>query len=568
MRIFAWALLFTLPVEARWVRLDSGPFILQTDAGEKAGREILARLDLARRVFGGISPRAHALPLPVRIFALGAEGRFRALRPGETTRGFYQSAAERDSIVLLAGATELSRIIFHEYVHLVLNHTSGPLPKWLEEGLAEFHSTAEVTGSGVRLGRPVDSHLRLLRVLGWMSADELAGVRKNAPHELSGATAGVFYAQSWALVHMLRLGERYRQNFPKFVALVERGEQTAAAFQLAFGLSMSEAVADLKPYLDRGSMPVVDLKIELADGAGEIRRLEQTELDGDLAYAELARECGQPKEAAKIYQKVARSAAANTPAGAAALGYLALAEDRRDEAATRFRQALELGSKEAGVTFELAMLEREAGADKARVRSLLEQAVERNPHYAEAHFLLGVADAAANRHDLAVRRIELAIEVFPRQSYFWHALALSQHALGRKDAAQAAARRAMDCATTSEQAEMAQAALRMTGQPAEAPAAKKAAVTTPESWKMKEGDGRAEGILERIDCEGQSARFHVRTAGKLVAFVVADPGAVLMKNLSSVTFQFRCGPQKPTPVVVEYQSRAGTLGLVTAIEFR
>jgi hypothetical protein len=57
-----------------------------------------------------------------------------------------------------------------------------------------------------------------------------------------------------------------------------------------------------------------------------------------------------------------------------------------------------------------------------------------------------------------------------------------------------------------------------------------------------------------------------------VALYVANPGEVLLRNVSSVTFEFRCGPQKPTPVSVEYSARPdatlGTDGDVVAIEFR
>ncbi|MCP5109528.1 MAG: hypothetical protein GY953_01695 [bacterium] len=67
----------------------------------------------------------------------------------------------------------------------------------------------------------------------------------------------------------------------------------------------------------------------------------------------------------------------------------------------------------------------------------------------------------------------------------------------------------------------------------------------------------------RIDCLGESARLHVRSGEETVALNVADPGKVLLKNVSSVTFQFSCGELEPRPVAVEHSA-----GEVTAIEFR
>jgi tetratricopeptide (TPR) repeat protein len=194
----------------------------------------------------------------------------------------------------------------------------------------------------------------------------------------------------------------------------------------------------------------------------------------------------------------------------------------------------------------------------------LEKAVQRNPRHAEAQFLLGVAYASQNKHADAVRHIELAAAVLPRQSYFWHALASSYQALGRKQEAIHAARRALDAASTTEQAQMAHAAIRSLATPPAAEPPKRPAVVTPDSWKNKQGDAKLQGILERIECLGQSARFHVRAQNKTHALLVENPGDVLLRNASSMTFEFRCGPQKPLPIALDYFSSSG---IVTAIEF-
>lgn len=98
------------------------------------------------------------------------------------------------------------------------------------------------------------------------------------------------------------------------------------------------------------------------------------------------------------------------------------------------------------------------------------------------------------------------------------------------------------------------------------------AVNTPPGWFNKQGDSRVEGVLERIDCLGQAARLHVRSDEERVALYVANPGEVLLRNVSSVTFQFTCGEQAPRQVIVEYIAKPDpeqeTAGEVTAIEFR
>jgi len=156
---------------------------------------------------------------------------------------------------------------------------------------------------------------------------------------------------------------------------------------------------------------------------------------------------------------------------------------------------------------------------------------------------------------------------------FWHALALAYHKTGRRELARRAARRALEAARTRQEREMAEAALALTGrEPAWVELPGRPQVTTPETWFRKKGDHRAEGILERIDCVGTSARFHVRTAEGPLALWVDNPGAVLLQNASSLTFKFSCGEQAPRTVAIEYIARPDaekqTAGIVTAIKFR
>jgi len=552
-------LALALPLHARWWKLSSGPITVITDGSERSGRDALEKLDLARRVFSGLGRTAQMLP--VEAFAITNESRFRALRPAEAVQGFYQSSAERDYIVLNMSSPDPTRVAFHEYVHLVLNHTTGPLPPWLEEGLAEFHSTLDAIPGKVRLGKPIANHLRLLSVRPWLSGDEISRVTKQSPHFDEVSRAGIFYAQSWALVHMLRLHERYRDAFPAFLAAIGAGDSQPAALQKAFAKSFPDLIVDLKAYLDRTALPIVDYSVELESRAS-IEATELSDIDADLAYAGLANQCGRPEEAEKIYRKY-RRAKPDTARMATALAMIELAAKRWDAARLYFEQAIRFPDASAGTFFEYAMLLRDTGAPRADTLRYLQRAVDRNPRHAEAQFLLGVAHASDNKHTEAIRHIQQALAVLPRQSYFWHALSVSYRALNRPDDALAAARRALDAATTTEQAEMARSALR-SSEPAPPPA-NRPAVNTPESWKNKQGDARLEGVLERIECLGPSARFHVRSQGKTHAFLVENPGEVLLKNFSSMTFEFRCGPQKPTPITVEYVSATN---IVTGLEFR
>ena len=96
----------------------------------------------------------------------------------------------------------------------------------------------------------------------WLSFDELTSTDQNSPNYHEGSRVGIFYAESWALAHMLYLSPEYKDNFGKFVMALHRGSSAAEAVRIAFnrtpeevykrsaGLSRPEE--DLRPGLQGG----------------------------------------------------------------------------------------------------------------------------------------------------------------------------------------------------------------------------------------------------------------------------------------------------------------------------
>ena len=549
--VFTLLVVFNLaqPVSAAsaWLKIRSPHFELYTDSGANRGKEALARLEQIQQVFRSLGSGGAGSPVPVRIFLFHSEAGYRPYRPSEATLGFYQGGPQRDYIVMQYAGPGTYRVAFHEYVHLILNHSAVRLPRWLEEGTAEFYSTLEATRSRIAAGKPIPEHLRTLATAAWLDAGTLHSVDRDSPYYNERGKVGVFYAQSWALVHMLNLSVAYRGRMPHFVALLEDGVPAGGAFERAFGKSLEGSLADMKAYLGARALPVVEV------GAGP------------------AEETAISEAAGKKYRRLARE---NPPAPEieTGLGALALSRRQYDVARRHLDNAIRLGSTDAQTYFEYAMLLRDSGGGTAQVAGNLRKAVTLNPDFAEAHFVLGTLLSRENRQSEAVEHLQRAASILPRQVYFWHALALAYYHLGQRESARWAAYRALQTAGTAQEAQMAQAALRLIDTKPPPPAAKRPEVTTPESWQPKRGDSRAEGTLRRIDCLGQSARFYVGTQRKTLSLLVRNPGDVLLRNLTSMTFEFRCGPQKPLPVLVEYLAnpdpKLGTDGEVVAIEFR
>lgn len=540
-----------------WLRLFSPHFELITNAGESAGREALARFEQIRRVF---PPSESALP--VRIYLLASESDMKPFRPAETTRGFFQGGPERDIIVIQDSGPATYRVAFHEYIHLVLNHSSVRLARWFEEGTAELYSTLETAGNRLRIGMPIKAHLRTLSAAPWLDIPVFFSVDRDSPYYNERSKVGIFYAQSWAMVHMLNMSPDYRAGMPRFA--------DGATFLEAFGKTRDTAMTDLKRYISSAQLPYLEIALppDAESPQAKTERLDDT--GAALLTAELLVSVGKLKEALKAYRKLEEHQPDRADVQTA-LGLLALRRREYDEARRRLSRALELGSREASTHFEYAMLLRDTNGDPAQIDAHLRKTLELNPSHAEAHFLLGLAASRQRKHSEALMHLGRAASILPRQSSFWHALAVAYHEAGDDDAARRSAYRALDNAANAHEAGMAKAALEMAGKEQRPPGEKKPDVFTPPSWENPTGDSHIQGTLRRIDCFSQGARMFVETGGRHVSVYVRNPGEVLLRHPSSLTFEFTCGVQKPRQVSIQYTARPdqrlGTVGDVTSIEF-
>jgi tetratricopeptide (TPR) repeat protein len=442
-------LLAALPARADWLRLRGTRTELVTDAGEKEGRRALTRLEQIRAIMPGSGDDSRR---ELRVVLFDSEKEFQEYARSDSTSGLYLSGLERDYIVTYAGG-ELPRVVTHEFIHFLLNQTPAPLPRWFEEGTAELYSNAQINGKRVRIGKEIESHMSLLLSRPWLSAGQLAKEAHDQEHAQE-QSENMFYAQSWALMHMLNLSPDYRDHLPQFVQQLSSGQEGAVAFRAAFGREFEKALADLPSYLKKirsvqlGTPPPAPVAIGKPEPLSEVDALL---LRGDVALRR-----GLAEQARALFEKAAREHPESAPAEAG-LGMLAMTQNRPGDARRYLEHAVQLDDKDSAILFEYALLERDSGAGTDRVRELLETVVALNPDFGEAQLLLGVRATDDRRFDAAIKYLHDAARLLPRQSYVWHALAYAEQKLGHYPEAFDAAQRAVRTASTDDQEHMAEA---------------------------------------------------------------------------------------------------------------
>jgi len=440
-------LLAAIPASAEWVVYRTSELELLTDAGEKAASKVLDRMAAVRQVLG----QGPTGGRPLRVFVFASEREFHSYSDGPFTEGTYTSGAERTYILLPAGAG-LTRNAAHEYAHRVLSPSTPRFPLWLDEGLAELYSTLEVKGQTAVVGSANDTHLTNLRNRRWLTARELENPTLLDERE----RAGIFYAESWALTHMLKLGLKWKGQTPQFLEELLAGQDASQAFHDAYGRTLDQAIEELHGHVSNIRSERVETRPRLPQDTPSVMTLDS--LSASLQLADLALHVEKLDLARKLFEEAARSHP-DMPEAEAGLGTLAMAENRRADALTHLRRATELHAPGGEIYFELAMLRRDEGAAEKEVDQLLERAIVAGPSYGDAHLLLGQRETDRGEYAQAIGHLEAAAGILARESNVWYALAYAETKAGEKDRARDSAKRALQTARNRQDEGMARVLL-------------------------------------------------------------------------------------------------------------
>lgn len=547
-----------------WRRIASADMEILTGADERAGAGVFQRLLAVRSVVEAQTGLAHLQPVPVRVWVFGTRSEFSPFRARNEEAGYFRAGGERDHIALYAAGVETERVAAHEYVHLLLHHAGFRLPVWLNEGTAELYSTIAATDSSVRLGEPLPAHVATLRARALLDIGHLIAVTESSPHYNEKSKTGIFYAQSWALVHMLNFSPEYASRMPEFLSLLLGGAEPEFAFEHVWSKPLSAVGRDLKRHIESGIRPTV-APIHGPQNQRKAPRSERVaEVEADLMLNELLGAIGR-RELALQRLLVLERAHAGRPEVQAALGDAAAGVGDFSQARDRYRHAVDLGSRLGQLRYHDAIAMVELKAPEEDVIRRLQEAVALDPTLFDAQYLLGSKLLAKGRAAEALEPLRAAAQGRPRDLSAWELLTLGYRQAGDMEQAVEAARQAGRVARSPEEIRRADGLLRSVE--SEPDATKSLRIP---AQPAKQGFS-VEGLLTQVDCMGSKARLRIRHESDRVFLLVRDPGSVVLRNGGSVSAEFACGPVERR-VFVEYRPLAdstyGTTGDVTAIEFR
>ncbi len=408
----------------KWVRAQSAHFTLISNAGRDKAAEVALTLEGFRRVVEdeGGTPGAYS-PTTILVFDSDDSYRPYSLKPDgqpDASAGKFISTPDGNYIGIdLAGKSDWRQIILHEYVHWIVSQNELDPPQWLNEGMAEYYSTFRRRGNTLEIGRPIQQHLDWLRRSPLMPLAELFTITRESEEYNEGSRRGLFYAESWALYHFIRLGrpELY-ERLEVFLESLKADVNVTQAWKEAFGVGFLPIETELQMYVHRPEHPYQQIRVR---GLGVDESIQVT----SLPYAELLYHLGEylvhmtPEQTTGAEEHLRCAVAADSQqarAHAALASFLAARGSTHfatpaqvaaesSEAARHFRRGVEFAGNDDEPFFRWGMSEVQQyrrrrpsvsmhpgplPADLQHAREMLERCIALQPNRVEAYVGLGM----------------------------------------------------------------------------------------------------------------------------------------------------------------------------------
>ncbi len=611
----------TVWAKDNWISVRSKNFFLIGNVNEKEIRQVATRLEQFREVFSLLFTQANfTSPVPTTVVVFKSDKSYAPFKPHANTAGYFQPGPDVNYITLtteVRGEQDPFKVIFHEYTHLLVNNTNGNVPAWFNEGLAEYYSTTTVTDDQkVVLGKPIGSHVYLLRQKKMLPLRTLFQVDHKSPHYNERDKQGVFYAQSWALMHYLILGNDGQRAaaMGAFLEAIAANLPMETAFQKAFGMGFEQMEKELKQYIQKDRYPIVSGHFERKIGADttmQVAPISEAEAQaylGDLLlHANGAHAEGYLKKALELDPNLALAQAS--------MGMLRVRQGRAAEARQSLEQAVVANSQNYLIHYYYAFaLSRESSNAEVissfspqnveKMREHLRKAIQLRPDFPESYSLLAFVNLVSGSNlDESVQMLKQALTTSPGRNDL--SFMLAQVYMGKDDYKSAREllqklsennsdpelrQRSQDLLAQLASREEQRAGFReLRKDPNNRPTLRETVnpdnrsepevSTDPSSYlrealrKPQPGETQVQGVLVRIDCDAKGLTFIVKVGDSLLRLTAKSFEHIDITSYSpDAGNEITCGPRKPeNNVVMVYtpstDARAKANGVGVSMEF-
>jgi tetratricopeptide (TPR) repeat protein len=591
--------LSTANAAQQWVEVRSGHFTVLTNTNEKQGREIATRFEQMRAVFGSLFHKTRVnLPTPLQIVALRNQSEMRRFAPvwkGKPVEvaGFFQGADDRNFILIDMASPDPYAVVFHEYAHLLLNGNFPALPAWFDEGFAEYFSSLKINDKQVQYGDVPKRTQYTLANSKWMPLADLLATQHDSPVYNERDKSGIFYAQSWLVVHYLMSNEKVLEA-AKYLQLTQIEKRPIPeAVKVAFGMDLPMFEKTMVNYFHGTGRMYTAPASSVDAGPYVVKKVDDLTARAMLADV-LAHSSNHHQEAIPEFEAILQQDPKNLLANRG-LGYLYLRNNDFEKAEGLFRRASADDPNDARLHYLVALLmnrkalkEGHPPENPTAMRRELERAIELDPTLADAYNLLAFALSAEQKFEAAITAQKKAIDLYPSKEMYQANLAGIYLHAQRWDDAEAVLARLKESSdpkireVASQNLAGLQASKELASQSTRARELARNDITAPQ-WRRKEGSASSPaeaedagqkpdtrkvlymyGRLQSVDCSGDPvAIMNVRSGAKLMKLRTDNYKKLLLMGADEFSCDWR-----DRKVLVNYKPGGKADGDVVTLELQ
>jgi len=414
-----------------WKRARSPNFVAVGNASDAALGIVLAELEAFRWAFVQIFPSVRlSSPVPTMVVTFKDRDSYTKFQPRDAKgnredaiAGYFTGAAHMNYLVMGAqgdGSDFARAVVFHELAHFILHCNVPDIPIWLDEGLAEYYSTLKVSGNQIVIGTVPVYRLRLLRDVRLLPLEKMLSTQATLRLLRNDRDRDRFYAQAWALVHYLMLGNQAKRQrqLGAYVRALQSGSSIEQAFASAFACTYDELERELRGYVDAYAFPAIAVPVPVSVVAGIGAAQRMAEIEAEALQADLLVLAGAHEDAEKRLSALLRREPALAPARLS-LALLRLQQGRRDEAVDGLRLLVKDDSTSCAAHVYLAPALVGAGQFEEAVQ-VAERATVLNDQLPAAWSALSLAALVADRPSQADAAMSRLLQLDPDPDHLQH----------------------------------------------------------------------------------------------------------------------------------------------------
>ncbi len=409
-----------------WLEVHSPHFVVLSNSNEKQARHVADQFERMRVVFHAVFPQAHVdAGSPIMVLAIRDKKDFQELEPeaylakGQLDlAGLFLRAPDKNYILLRLDAEgeHPYATVYHEYTHFLSSRAEEWLPLWLNEGLAEFYQNTEIRDKEVVLGEASPTNIFLLRHERLLPLATLFSVDHNSPYYHEENKGSIFYAESWALTHYLRISDAQANThrLANYAELVSQKVDPVTAAARAFG-DLKQLQGALEKYVRQETFYQfkAPLTTDVDDSAFKVQAL--TSSQADAIRADFLVYNQREKDGRALLDRVLRDDPSNVSAHET-MGYLEFRQGNLDQALKWYEQAVKLDSQSFLANYYFAAIAMNGGhydsERKVQIENGLRAAIKLNPSFAPAYDELAVffgmqRENLEEAHTLALTAVQL-----------------------------------------------------------------------------------------------------------------------------------------------------------------